>query len=338
MIAREGVPVPPGTVARMRTSPSLGTVVTLGEALVAIAPETPTTLREAPALRMHPGGAEVNVAVGLARLGVRAEWVGRLGDDPLGQLVLHALEAEGVTTRATIDAQRPTGLYLREWLPDGTRRPWYYRRGSAGSALCPDDWRPERWYPDGAPYSWLHVTGITCALGPSPRATVEAAVQWAGGHGCMVSLDPNHRPQLWSDDDARGALLPLVASCSALLLSVEDAELLFATAEPGAAIAAAHAAGARTVVLKRGALGAVASDGKVTAQVPAASVAGPVDPVGAGDAFDAGFLAALLRHPDGLGDALAVGAHAGARAVEITGEHAGCPRLADLPGDLQRLL
>ena len=318
--------------------PSRETVVTLGEALVAIAPETPTGLDRAPALRMHPGGAEVNLAVGLARLGISAEWVGRLGDDPLGRLVLDALQAEGVTARATIDADRPTGLYLREWLPDGTRRPWYYRRGSAGSALRPSDWRPERWHPDGAPYAWLHVTGITCALGPGPRATVGAAVRWAAGHGCQVSLDPNHRPQLWSDDEARAALLPLLGSCSALLASVEDAELLFATAEPGAAIAAAHAAGVRTVVLKRGELGAIASDGRRTVEVPAVRAAAAVDPVGAGDAFDAGFLAALLRHPGRLRDALTVGAQAGVRAVEVIGEHAGCPRLDELPADLRALL
>ncbi len=181
------------------------------------------------------------------------------------------------------------------------------------------------------------MTGITCALGPSPRATVELAVRWAGGHGWPVSLDPNHRPQLWTDEEARAALLPLVARCSVLLLSVEDAELLFATAEPGAAIARAHGARARIVVLKRGALGAVASDGKVTVEVPAVDVAEPVDPVGAGDAFDAGFVAALLRRGDDLGGALAVGAHAGACAVRVTGEHTGCPRLADLPGDLKAL-
>jgi 2-dehydro-3-deoxygluconokinase len=225
--------------------PSHETVVTLGEALVAMAPETPTGLHRAPALRMHPGGAEVNLAVGLARLGISAEWVGRLGDDPLGRLVLDALQAEGVTARATIHAERPTGLYLREWLPDGTRRPWYYRRGSAGSALCPSDWRPERWHLDGAPYAWLYVAGITCALGPGPRAT----------------------------------------------------------AEPGAAIAAAHAAGVGTVVLKRGELGAIVSDGSRTVEVPAVRAAAAVDPVGAGDAFDA-----------------------------------GCPRLDELPADLRALL
>jgi 2-dehydro-3-deoxygluconokinase len=316
---------------------SPGTVVTLGEALVAIAPQTPTALDEATTLRMHAGGAEVNLAVGLARLGIPAEWVGRVGDDPLGRLVLRTLESEGVTARATVDPDRPTGLYLREWLPDGARRPYYYRRGSAGSALEPGDWQPGRWRPRGTPYRWLHVTGITCALGPGPRAAVELAVEWAGAHGCQVSLDPNHRPQLWSDGDARAALLPLVARCALLLLSTEDAELLFATGEPEAAIAAAHTAGARTVVLKRGALGAVASDGEAMVEAPPVRVAEPLDPVGAGDAFDAGFLAALLRGAD-LPGALALGAHAGARAVEVTGEHAGCPRLADLPQALRALL
>jgi len=135
-------------------------------------------------------------------------------------------------------------------------------------------------HPGGAPYSWLHVTGITCALGPAPRAAVETAVQWAGTHGCMVSLDPNHRPQLWGDEEARAALLPLVAPCAALLLSVEDARLLFGHVAPDAVIAAARAAGARTVVLKRGPLGAVASDGTVTVEVPAVRAAAPVDPVG----------------------------------------------------------
>ena len=100
-----------------------GPVVTCGEPLVAIVPTEPVPFHQAKALRPWPGGTELNVAVGIARLGQEAMMVTAVGDDFLGRLVVEVLVGEGIDGRyVRIDPERPTGLYLREWLPDGERR------------------------------------------------------------------------------------------------------------------------------------------------------------------------------------------------------------------------
>jgi hypothetical protein len=174
--------------------------VTLGEALVAIAPKTPTGLHRAPALRMHPGGAEVNLAVGLARLGISAEWVGRVGDDPLGRLVLDALRAEGVTARATLDGDRPTGLYLREWLPDGTRR---FHAALSVAPSGPILELGRRFYPAGPDREARRAVGAGSLKAPPPAgalpepanqamADLEGNIPDVGGRGPVASHRANH--------------------------------------------------------------------------------------------------------------------------------------------------
>ena len=307
--------------------------LTLGEALVAVLPSAPVAIDAGEALRLAVGGAELNLAVGLARLGVRVAWVGYVGDDPLGRLVVRTLRREGVDSRwVGLDPARPTALYLREWLPGGQRRSYYYRAGSAAASLHAGSW------PTGAAGArWVHVTGITVALGPGPAGAVRSAVAWAREHGLTVSFDPDYRPQRWDPETARNALVPIVQACHVLLLSTEDAELLFGTADPEAVLARARECGPACVVLKRGEQGAVAAEGDLVMGSPAEPAEPVVDPVGAGDGFDAGFIAGRLRGAD-LSSCLALGAYVGARAVEQVGEHAGYPTLAELPRWLRVLL
>src|SRR4249920_1777302 len=108
-------------------------VITAGETMALLVPPGPGRLRHATSLTLSIGGAESNVAIGLARLGIPASWISVLGDDELGELVLNRLRAEGVDTSAvTRTADRPTGLYLREEVA-GRLRVYYYRSGSAAA-------------------------------------------------------------------------------------------------------------------------------------------------------------------------------------------------------------
>ncbi|MFN2464234.1 MAG: sugar kinase [Candidatus Dormibacteria bacterium] len=305
-------------------------VATIGEALIAITPDGPHGLVATSLLRLWVGGAEVNVAVGLARLGIPSIWVGRIGDDPLGRRVLAQLASEGVAVRAT-PTDRRTGIYLREWLPDGARRPYYYRAGAAGSALTADDW-PE----DVAGIGWVHVTGITPALGSGPAAAVRRAMESAAKSGIPVSFDPNYRPALWPRVEAATALRQLVPLADVVLAGHDEIELLFETDEPWQAARRALDMGAGCCVVKLGDRGAIGLDQSGGAEVGAVA-ADAVDPVGAGDAFDAGFIAARLAGAD-LRDSLRLGAHCGARAVEQPTEHDGALRLAELPSDLRALI
>lgn len=306
-------------------------VVTIGEALVAALPIEAVTLDVAPALQLHVGGAEVNFAVGIRRLGFEASWIGRLGGDSLGRLVLRELEREGVDCSHVIFDSRQTGLYLREWLPDGVRRPYYYRQGSPGSGLSASDLDLA-----GLPIRWLHLTGITPALGEQPRFAVEAALGAAADLGVSVSFDANYRPALWSERAFRGFLLPLLPKIEVLLLGEEEAELLLGTRCPEIALDRATELGVRLPVVRLGERGAIARD-EMGQYVVQSSPAQALDPVGAGDAFSAGFIAGLLSRAS-ISGCLRLGTYCGARTVEMVGEHEGIPRRHELAEELLDLL
>ncbi|MEU1268811.1 sugar kinase [Streptomyces sp. NPDC005799] len=254
-------------------------------------------LRMGGSLGLSVAGAESNVAIGLARLGHRVRWAGRVGADELGALVLRTLRAEGIDTShaPTDDAGRPTGLLLTEPRLGTLTRVSYYRAGSAGSALTPDDVLPA--LDPGSRV--LHLTGITPALSPSAAEAVLAAATAARDAGITVCLDVNHRSRLWTADRARAALRPLLAQTDLLVASEDELPLVLErpeTDEP-AAVKSLLDAGIQEVIVKRGAQGAtvVATDATVER---AARQVDAVDLVGAGDAFVAGYLSGLLDGAD----------------------------------------
>jgi 2-dehydro-3-deoxygluconokinase len=304
-------------------------VVTFGEPLIAGLPPDPLPLQQSPTLRLFVGGAEVNFAVGMRRLGFDTCLVGHVGDDPPGRLVRQVLEAEGIDLSHLGMRPLPTGLYLREWLPDGERRPYYYRSGTASACFTAGDW-PQ----DIAGAGWLHLTGVTPALSESCREASLAALSWAKARDIPVSFDPNYRPRLWDIETARTALHPLITACNVLLVGLDEANLLFGSTAVSDAAAAASALGPGLVVIKQGAAGASAwRNGRLSHQPAQATVA--ADPVGAGDAFDAGCIAALMRGSS-LTEALALGAYCGSRVAEMPGEHSGFPHRESIPQSLQR--
>ncbi|MER5428647.1 sugar kinase [Streptomyces sp. NPDC002588] len=254
-------------------------------------------LRLGGSLGLSVAGAESNVAIGLARLGHRVRWAGRVGADELGALVLRTLRAEGIDTghAATDDSGRPTGLLLTEPRLGTLTRVSYYRAGSAGSAVSPADVLPAL-----APGSRiLHLTGITPALGPSAAEATLAAATTARDAGITVCLDVNYRSRLWTTEHARTALRPLLEYTDLLIASEDELPLVLERPDGGEAEAAQSllTAGVTEVVVKRGARGATSftTDGATHC---AARQADAVDLVGAGDAFVAGYLSGHLRGAD----------------------------------------
>lgn len=294
-------------------------VVTLGECMAVLYPPEPVEIERSRTLLLDIGGAEANLAIRMHRLGHTARFISRVGDDPFGRRILDTLEEHGVDTNfVTTDPTNPTGVYFREWLPDGTRKVYYYRAGSAACALTPTDLPPEAF--TGARI--VHLTGITPALSPGCAATVARAIELAHLAGAQVSFDPNYRPRLWDKSKARGTLLPLISQVDILLMSHEDAQAIFGTAEADASVEQAASLGPKIVVLKQAERGACALFGGRFIQVQAQPVEEVVDPVGAGDAFDAGFLAGLLGEYN-VEAALNLGARLGAAAVGALGDYAG---------------
>lgn len=297
-------------------------VITLGEPMAVLYPEEPIPLDQAPTLALDIAGAESNLAIGLSRLGHRVQFLSRVGADPFGQRIRACLEAEGVDTSLLItDEEEPTGVFFREWLPDGARRVFYYRRHSAASRLVPQDLAPAAF----AGVRIVHLTGITPALSESCAATVARAIELAHEAGALVSFDPNYRAKLWDIQSARKTLLPLMQRSDILLMGHEDAEAIFGPGEEEA-LQQGAACGAQIVILKLAERGVWAMAGGTRIKIPAEFVAAVVDPVGAGDGFNAGFLSGWLRG-DSLENALRLGTRIGAAAVASFGDYAGYPRM-----------
>lgn len=298
-------------------------VLTFGESMVSFRTDGPLSQGCLQTTRL--AGAESNVAIGLARLGHRVAWAGRVGADWFGELVLGQLRAEGVDTAyAVVDAERPTGLMFVEQRTADLTRVEYRRAGSAGAALHIDDVR------DGlsAGPRVLHLTGITPALSESARACVAWAAENAAAAGVLVTLDVNHRSRLWSREAAREVLTPLAAHASVVIASDDELDLVAAGSESHA-VASLLALGVQQVAIKRGALGATVHTADGRLDLPALAVTA-IDPIGAGDAFSAGFLSGVL---DGLDPAgcLERAVTTGAFAVSTRGDWEGAPTRAELP-------
>ncbi|MBW8486728.1 sugar kinase [Actinomadura parmotrematis] len=297
-------------------------VFTLGEAMVCFAPAA-GLLDAADDYRCSVGGAELNTAVGLARLGRNVRWTSRLSADPLGDRIAAVLRAENVGAAPLPRAAgRPTGLMLKD-RPGGEARVLYYRRGSAAALLAPED------IDEDAVRSarLVHVTGITPALGPGPAAAVRRVLAVAREASVPVSFDPNFRPQLWDAAEAAAAYRDLLPSVDQLLCNEAEARLITGRPEAAEALEALAATGPGTVVVKRSGDGVLASCAGRLLHAPAWTVTDPVDTVGAGDAFNAGWLHAWLEGMDaGLG--LRLAAFVAAQVVRHPGDYEGFPDAA----------
>ncbi|WP_326673391.1 MULTISPECIES: sugar kinase [unclassified Streptomyces] len=264
--------------------------VVCGEAMLLMLAEPGIPLEHARSFRRSIAGAESNVAAGLARLGHSVRWLGRVGDDPAGRTVLAQLRAEGVDCAyAVTDPGAPTGVLIRDSHPARAIDVQYLRTGSAASRLSPDELTPAMF--EGA--RLVHITGITPMLSESARRATLCLFARARAAGARLSFDPNIRHKLGPPDRWREVVGPLLVGADVVLAGEDELELLGVTSP-----AALLESGPGTVVVKhRDKSASCLTRGAPDCRQPAFEV--PVaDPVGAGDAFAAGFLSGLLHGSD----------------------------------------
>lgn len=308
-------------------------LLTFGESMVSLRSAGP--LSAGGSMAMHVAGAESNVAVGVARLGHTVTWAGAVGADPHGEFILRQLRSEGIGTQCRVDPSRSTGVMFLEQRTADVTRAFYYRAGSAGSTVSRDDVDSAL----AAGPRVLHLTGITPALGPEARKAFEYAAERAAADGVVVSLDVNYRGRLWTRDEARAVLGPIARHADILIASDDELDLVASAALGGSGSLANDDAetalavslleqGVGEVVVKRGAAGAGVHTAAGRFEAPAVAVTS-IDTVGAGDAFTAGYLSALLDGEDVAGR-LQRGAVMGAFAVSTAGDWEGLPSRAEL--------
>lgn len=300
-------------------------VLTLGETMALMRADRPGPLAHTSSLSLSIGGSESNVAIGLHRLGIPVAWCGRVGDDSLGILVEREIRAEGVDAHVTIDPAAPTGLMIKESRTPSVQRVTYYRSGSAGSQLAPEDIDEDLITGAGL----LHLSGITAALSPRCQDTLRHAIAVARAAGTLVSFDFNFRANLWDRDTAGEFYRDIIAQADIVFAGDDEAAIAVGAGTGPADLAGRIAAyGPRQVIIKLGGEGAVALiDGELFHQ--AAAPIDALDTVGAGDAFVAGYLAELVlgRRP---GERLETAAKTGAFACLVPGDWEGFPRRHEL--------
>jgi 2-dehydro-3-deoxygluconokinase len=301
-------------------------VVTFGETMALFAPRETGPLRYVADFRLKLGGTESNFAIALARLGISAGWFSRLGDDELGRFIAHNIRGEGVDlSRIVIDPEAPTGLYVKEISAVGDTTVYYYRRGSAASRLTPDDL--DEAYLKAA--RWLHVTGITPALSESCHQAIQRAIDIAREAGLEISFDPNMRLKLWTVERAREVMWPILRRCTVLLGGMEELSLLVPASDADAAADWALEQGVTIAAIKRGAEGALVATASERRMVAPYVIPRVVDTVGAGDGFDAGFVAGRLLGRDPWQSA-ELGNVVGAHALMVEGDYEGYPTMAEV--------
>ncbi len=300
-------------------------VLTFGEPLMAFVPGEQERLNRAHSFRPHVAGAELNTAIGLARLAVPVSFACAAGMDPFGSRLIRAARAEGIHTEfMEAKAEGSTGIFFKEQDGlTGDTKVFYYRSttpmalGLWHSTLLRKQVRSGAW-------GWVHTTGITWMLGTqTARHSLDLLTDARRG-GATVSFDVNVRLKLAPVNRWVSMVQDVISHADWLFMGNEEARLLFGREQATDVEQLARETGFSGVgvIVKRGEHGASASVlGKVT-ETPAWLVDHVVDSVGAGDGFNAGWIAAMVRGWP-LPDALRLGALIGASAVVSTGDSDG---------------
>ena len=298
----------------------MGRVVLVGETLINLNGPTDRPLDRGSHLHFSFAGAEVNVAIGLARLGHQAVWSSVVGDDIFGEIVVRGLRGEGVDTSCVQVGPGPTALMVKSFRAGAEPEVFYYRKGSAMSQAGPRTFDFDAW----GEFDVLYLTGITPALSDSCRALTAHLIDEAHSRQIPVWLDPNYRSKLWSHEEARDTLLGYLPKVQVVFAGLGEGKMLAGSDEPKEIGRLLLQAGAQQAIVKAGAEGNYFFDGNDVIHMPTAWLDRIVDPVGAGDAFAAGVLSS---HLEGLSwqEALGRGNAMGAMVSQTLGDWEGLP-------------
>lgn len=310
------------------STPTTFDVATFGEAMMLLVADRPGSLEDAQSFHKRTAGAETNVAIGLARLGLKVGWASRLGADSMARYLLASMQGEGIDCSHVIcDASQKTGFQFKGRVMDGSDPPVeYHRKGSAASHMgvadVDEDWLRSARH--------LHATGVFAAISDTSLEAARRTINVMRDAGRTVSFDPNLRPTLWSSTEhMRASINSLAAGADWVLPGLEEGRLLTGEHTPEAIATYYRNMGASLVAIKLGADGAYYDSTSGAGYVAGFPVAEVIDTVGAGDGFAAGVISALL---EGLSvpEAMRRGSWIGARAVQVLGDTEGLPTRAQL--------
>ena len=293
-------------------------LVTMGETMLKLSPPHGERLRTAREFSVQAAGAESNVAVAAAQLGLDAVWLSKLPNTIMGERVTSELRSHGVDPRVALgdDTDRVATYYVEHGgAPRGTKV-IYDRADSAVTTATAEELALD----SIREADWFHVTGITPALSETLRDTTMAALDAANGAGAVASFDLNYRSKLWSPAEAKATYESILPEVDVLVAALRDVRQVLGREGTAAELARglADEFDLRTVIVTRGEKGAVAAHGGETFD-QGVYEAETVDPVGTGDAFVGGYVASRLR--DGaMSEALSYAAATAALKRTVDGD------------------
>ncbi|MFJ7755289.1 sugar kinase [Peribacillus muralis] len=302
-------------------------VLTMGEAMAMFIADDPGSLADCMRYKRYVAGAEVNVAIGLSRLGIKTAWMSKVGEDSFGQMILKTLTSEGVdVSHVLTDLHHPTGFQLKSKVEQGDPVVEYYRRNSSASKISLEDFPLEQL----PKTQHLHVTGIPPAISASFRELSWQVVNDLKQKGVTVSFDPNLRPTLWSTEREMIDVVNMFAKeADWLLPGMKEGEILTGYSKKEDIASYYLDRGVKLVVIKLGEEGAYMATEKERKDVAGFTVTEVKDTVGAGDGFAVGVISALLEGRS-YEEAVVRGNAIGAKAVMSFGDHEGLPNRAEL--------
>ncbi|WP_264184019.1 sugar kinase [Bacillus shivajii] len=294
--------------------------------MITFNPNTKGPMRYSHTFERKVGGAELNFAIGCARLGLNTGWISKLGKDEFGRYILNFVRGEGIdTSEVELVDGYPTSLNFKEILEDGSGSTFYYRSNSPTSVLT-----KESIIEDYIKQSKvLHITGVFAAIDKKNPGIIKHAIEIAKKHGVKVSFDPNLRLKLWTLEEAKKTLLDFLPHVDIVLSGEEEAELLFGERTIEEYIEIFKDYGVEDIVLKRGEEGSVGYRNGEMVYADPVKPKSVVDTVGAGDGFNAGYVYSYLNGKS-LEESLHFANVIGSMVVTVSGDNEGLPYVEDV--------
>lgn len=297
-------------------------VLTVGDALITMNPKTRGPFRYVTHFERKVGGAELNFAIGIARLGLASKWISRLGNDEFGKVIYNFARGEGIdVSDVKLVEGYSTSLNFKEIKEDGSGRTFYYRSNSPILTLNPEDITDEMF----TNVDIVHLTGVFLSIDKKNRFIVNRIIEKAKENDITISFDPNIRLRLWSIEEAREVFKEIFPSVDILLTGLDEIKLIIEEDSQEALVKFAHDYQIQDLVIKDGGNGSMLYRNGVWTKEKAFDV-NVVDTVGAGDGFDAGYIYGYL-HRYKPSELLMFANGVGALVTTVSGDNEGLPYL-----------
>lgn len=306
---------------------NMSEVILFGEPMALFIADTYGPLEEVEHYTRSLAGAEVNVSIGLTRLGYSTTYVTRLGEEPLGHFIENSLKKESIGTEyITYDLVYKTGFQLKNRVKSGDPYAPYYRKGSAASHLGTNEIEAI----DFTGVKLVHITGIPPALSESCREATYRLIERAKENNVFITFDPNLRPALWESKELMIQVINDIATkCDVILPGTSEGLTLMGSEDPNKIADFYHNAGVKKIIIKLGPKGAYVRENDDSYVVPGFKVEKVVDTVGAGDGFAAGVISGLLENLP-LKDCVLRGNAVGSIQVMHSSDNEGLPTKKEL--------